>query len=215
MLSPVSCLWTVGFPGVLARQRDLHSVVSRHRLFFLSQAEDLVANFFPKKLLELDGFLKVRYMFSSVSFFIFKLGVEREVAGLILCIFLCISPCYKSLKRWLVACMHLSAVSSRGGASFFGFLCVSTTFIFLTYSATLGCPSRCCGLTGTPALQTADSFDHSLELARCSWVEGGLVTGLLLDFFFISSLFYGWIRGSSEPFVFSLCLVRQNLLLHN
>uniref|UniRef100_A0A493TD08 Proteasome activator complex subunit 3 n=1 Tax=Anas platyrhynchos platyrhynchos TaxID=8840 RepID=A0A493TD08_ANAPP len=33
-------------------------VLSSHRLFFLSQAEDLVANFFPKKLLELDGFLK-------------------------------------------------------------------------------------------------------------------------------------------------------------
>lgn len=28
------------------------------------QAEDLVANFFPKKLLELDQFLKVSFMFS-------------------------------------------------------------------------------------------------------------------------------------------------------
>ncbi|NXX78351.1 PSME3 protein, partial [Urocolius indicus] len=33
----------------------LKVVVSHH---LLSQAEDLVANFFPKKLLELDGFLK-------------------------------------------------------------------------------------------------------------------------------------------------------------
>lgn len=66
--------------------------------FFLSQAEDLVANFFPKKLLELDGFLKVRCMLSSVSSFIFKPHVESDVAGLVLCIFFCISSCYKDTK---------------------------------------------------------------------------------------------------------------------
>lgn len=97
-----------------------------------------MANFFPKKLLELDGFLKVRYTLSSVSFFIFKPHVESDVAGLVLCIFLRISPCYKGLKQWLVACVHLSAVSSRGGTSFFSFLCVIATFIFLMDSATLG-----------------------------------------------------------------------------
>lgn len=31
------------------------------------QAEDLVAHFFPKKLLELDHFLKVGYMFFQLS----------------------------------------------------------------------------------------------------------------------------------------------------
>ncbi len=33
------------------------------------QAEDLVANFFPKKLLELDNFLKVSYTFIQLNVF--------------------------------------------------------------------------------------------------------------------------------------------------
>lgn len=42
----------------------LHRLLSQLLLkesLFSFQAEDLVANFFPKKLLELDAFLKVSY----------------------------------------------------------------------------------------------------------------------------------------------------------
>uniref|UniRef100_A0A3Q3J557 Proteasome activator complex subunit 3 n=1 Tax=Monopterus albus TaxID=43700 RepID=A0A3Q3J557_MONAL len=47
-----------------------NAIKTKVRLFFFFQAEDLVANFFPKKLLELDNFLKVSYMFIHSPFII-------------------------------------------------------------------------------------------------------------------------------------------------
>lgn len=65
-----------------------------------------MANFFPKKLLELDGFLKVGNMLCSESFLIFKLCVENDEAGLTLCIFLCISPSCKDTKQQRLGCLR-------------------------------------------------------------------------------------------------------------
>lgn len=82
-------------------------VVSSHRLFFLSQAEDLVANFFPKKLLELDGFLKVRSTLSSALLFVFVQPSEKRGDGdrPFPCPSLCVSPHHKETQQRL-SCWH-------------------------------------------------------------------------------------------------------------
>lgn len=43
------------------------------------QAEDLVANFFPKKLLELDHFLKVSYMFILIYTYFIVLDLSQSI----------------------------------------------------------------------------------------------------------------------------------------
>lgn len=125
---------------------------------------------------------------------------------------------HHNTEKWsngFVACMYWNAAGSRGDDSFFSFLHVVNTFTILTYSVALGCPSWCYGTPACPALQTDNSFDRDLELALCSWTEGGLAVVLLLDIFFYSSLFCSWIRRRCKTFVVLLCLLWQKQLFHN
>lgn len=123
------------------------------------------------------------------SFSSYVLKATWQVSSCVLSCMRCLLTKTRSSRS--VPRVHWSALSSRGGASFFSFLCALATFISLTYSATSGCPWRCCG---TPALQTVGRFDHGLEPARCSWVEGELVAGLLLDFFLLFLVFLFFIH---------------------